>query len=145
MRAREIQEGIMNNVGYAAGQGVGHGVNAAGSVAKGAVRTVKNVGKAAGKLAGGALDALSGKYQDGTGSNIVKTATGTLMPKIGDQVYSSAGGIKRIWSVTGTDEEHLQVELQPVRRIGQSGQSIKPVIIPLKQYDTLTKVEQKPQ
>lgn len=134
----------MNNVGYAAGSGLGHGVNAAGAVAGGAVRGVKNIGKALGKTASSAIDALGGNYKQGSGSDIVKTATGTLLPQQGDQVYAKDDyGFKRIYSVSATDEKTLKVELTPVRSLGDKRSPARSKVISLQDYDSLPKVEKK--
>jgi hypothetical protein len=154
MRATEFtSEGIGNAVGSVAGaigRGIGRtaraGIDTVGAAGQMASNAVKNTTAAAGKFATSAVDALKGDTpQKGTGTDILKTATGTLLPKHGDQVYrKDPAGFERIWTVTSTDEKGLHVEIAPVRRLSDRG-SLKydPIILKLSDYNALKKVPEK--
>jgi hypothetical protein len=154
MRANEFtSEGIGNTVGNVAGsigRGIGRtaraGADTVGAVAQTTSNAVKNATSAAGKFATSAVDALKGDLPSkGTGTDILKTATGTLLPKHGDQIYmKDPAGFERIWFVTSTDEKGLQVEIAPMRRLSDKGRlDYKPVVLSLSNFNTLKKVPEK--
>lgn len=142
MKASEINEGIMQNVAYAGGRGVGHTVNtvgaAAGATGRGLKRAggiVKNVGKAAHTAIGGALDALSNKDTTGLGKKMYKQAIGqktdpetekikidrSMLPRPGEMYDHPKFGPVKVLAIGKS-----AVKLDTTRQIGHE------IVVPLK-------------